>query len=71
MSEVMNDIEMGAVDNYSRAREDLLMFKSSFDKLTKAEKDRLVHEMVGMLMPNSSSFQKGMVKNFVKPYLVK
>lgn len=71
MSEVMNEIEQGAVSNYDRAREDLLRFKSSFDKLNKSEKDRLVDEMVGLLMPNSSPFQTKMVKNFVKPYLVK
>lgn len=71
MSEVMNEIEQGAVSNYYRAREDLLRFKSSFDKLTKAEKDRLVDEMVGLLMPNASGLQTKMVKNFVKPYLVK
>lgn len=71
MSEVMNEIEHGAVSNYDRAREDLLRFKSSFDKLNKSEKDRLVDEMVGLLMPKASSLQTKMVKNFVKPYLVK
>ena len=71
MSEVMNEIEHGAVSNYDRAREDLLRFKSSFDKLNKSEKDRLVDEMVGLLMPNSSPLQTKMVKNFVKPHLVK
>ena len=71
MSEVSKEIEQGAVNNYDRAREDLLRFKSSFDKLNKSEKDRLVDEMVGLLMPNSSPFQTKMVKNFVKPYLVK
>ena len=71
MSEVMNEIEQGAVSNYDRAREDLLRFKSSFDKLNKSEKDRLVDEMVGLLMPNASGLQTKMVKNFVKPYLVK
>ena len=71
MSEVMKDIEQGAVSNYDRAREDLLRFKSSFGKLNKSEKDRLVDEMVGLLMPNASGLQTKMVKNFVKPYLVK
>lgn len=71
MSEVMNEIEQDAVSNYDRAREDLLRFKSSFDKLNKSEKDRLVDEMVGLLMPNASGLQTKMVKNFVKPYLVK
>lgn len=71
MSEVIAEIESGAVDNYAKAREDLLNFKGSFDKLSRSEKERLVDEMVAMLMPNSSPFQTKMVKNFVKPYLVK
>lgn len=71
MSEVMNEIEQGAVSNYDRAREDLLRFKSSFDKLNKSEKDRLVDEMVGLLMPKASGLQTKMAKNFIKPYLVK
>ena len=71
MSEVINEIEMGAVSNYDRAREDLLRFKGSFGKLNKAEKEKLVDEMIGILMPNSSPLQTKMVRNFVKPYLVK
>lgn len=71
MAQVGNEIDGGAVISYDKAREQLLSFKSTFDKLSKAEKDRLVDEMVGLLMPNSSPFQTKMVKNFVNPYLVK